>query len=332
MAETTLISWADKTWSPWTGCAKVSLACSGCYAAFLMDTRHHRAEWGGPGEGVGTRSRMSADYWRKPLAWDRDAAKTGAPCLVFPSLCDPFDNHPDVTPWRAEWADLIRRTPNLTWLLLTKRIGNAEKMLRIMFPEGVPSNVWLGVTVVTQDEADRDLPKAAAVKSNLGIEKLFVSIEPMIEAIDLNHLLYHPCPKSADMMQDPSTGVYECCSACDYTGIGDELAVDWVITGGETDQGTWRARPWNPQWARDIRDACAEAGVAYHHKQNGEWITVRPEYPGISIDKGLVIMTDGQSYRDSSLHVWPDGSIAVKVGKAKSDRFLDGVVHDARPS
>lgn len=315
MAETTLISWVERTWSPWTGCAKVSPACDGCYAAFLMDTRHGRADWGGPGAGVGTRSRMSADYWKKPISWDRAAAKAGVRVSVFPSLCDPFDNHPDVTAWRAEWADLIRATPNLDWLLLTKRVGNAEKMLRTMFPEGVPSNVWLGVTIVTQPEADRDIPKAAEVKRNLDLSVLFLSLEPLIERVDLGHLLWQPCANSLDgMMQDPSTGQFECCSRCDYTGISDTLAVDWVITGGETDQGTFRARPSNPQWFRDVRDACAAAGVLYHHKQNGEWVSVSEvEGPGAHF-------------------TFPDHRTVRRVGRKLSGRTLDGVVHDARPA
>lgn len=75
MADTTAISWTDYTWSPWTGCARISPACEGCYAAQLMDTRMHRAEWGAPGSGEGTRSIMSEDYWKKPLAWNRKAAK-----------------------------------------------------------------------------------------------------------------------------------------------------------------------------------------------------------------------------------------------------------------
>jgi len=63
MAETTAISWTDYTGSPWTDCARISPACDGCYAAQLMDTRMHRAEWGAPGSGKGTRSLMSEDYW-----------------------------------------------------------------------------------------------------------------------------------------------------------------------------------------------------------------------------------------------------------------------------
>lgn len=108
MAEHSTIEWTDHTWSPWIGCTKVSPACDGCYAEHLMDTRMGRVTWGPRGK----RSRTSADYWRKPLAWNRQAANAGRMLRVFPSLCDPFDNRADPAV-RREWFDLVRATPHL---------------------------------------------------------------------------------------------------------------------------------------------------------------------------------------------------------------------------
>jgi protein gp37 len=42
--------------------------------------------------------------------------------------------------------------------------------------------------------------------------------------------------------------------------------IDWVIVGGESGPG---ARPMQPDWAREIRDQCLDAGVAFHFKQWG---------------------------------------------------------------
>ena len=42
--------------------------------------------------------------------------------------------------------------------------------------------------------------------------------------------------------------------------------IDWVIVGGESGPG---ARPMQADWARDIRDQCAAAGVPFHFKQWG---------------------------------------------------------------
>src|SRR5205814_1862113 len=150
------ISWCDHTWSPWTGCTKVSPACDGCYAAHLMDTRMHRVTWGEPGVGEGTRALMSADYWRKPLQWNRQAAKSGARPRVFPSLCDPFDLA--VQPeWHAKFHNLILSTPNVLWLLLTKRIGNVRKVVDHGGGCLWSANNWAaGATFANQDEWVRD--------------------------------------------------------------------------------------------------------------------------------------------------------------------------------
>jgi protein gp37 len=145
MAETTEISWAHSTFNPWIGCTKVSPGCDNCYAATLMDDRYGRVKWGA-GEARSARRRGTSRS-----RWNRKAAASGKPWRVFcASLADVFDNEvPDE--WRTDLWALIAATPHLTWMLLTKRIGN------VTYP--MPHNVWLGITVVNQEEADRDIPK-----------------------------------------------------------------------------------------------------------------------------------------------------------------------------
>ncbi|MBV6490886.1 MAG: DUF5131 family protein [Fimbriimonadaceae bacterium] len=46
----------------------------------------------------------------------------------------------------------------------------------------------------------------------------------------------------------------------------DLSGIDWVIVGGESGPG---ARPMKPEWARDLRDQCQSAGVAFFFKQWG---------------------------------------------------------------
>lgn len=124
MAEFSKIEWTDHTFNPWIGCTKVSPACDNCYAEGLMDHRYGRARWGA-GE---PRVRTAASNWSQPRKWDRQAAKTGERPFVFcASLADVFDNEVDET-WRRDLFKLIEGTPNLVWLLLTKRIGNVMKM------------------------------------------------------------------------------------------------------------------------------------------------------------------------------------------------------------
>src|SRR5881394_1441244 len=120
MAEITGISWADSTFNPWIGCTKVGPGCDHCYAQ-VLDSRYR---WGGATHwGVGKpRMRTSVSNWKKPLAWNAKAAKSGKPWRVFcASLTDVFDNEVPEE-WRADLWRLIGATPALTWLLLTKRI------------------------------------------------------------------------------------------------------------------------------------------------------------------------------------------------------------------
>src|SRR5690348_7339296 len=139
MAENTAIEWCDHTFNPWIGCTKVSPACDNCYAEAMMDKRYARARWGA-GQ---PRVRTSASNWRQPYKWNNDAALDKPRPFVFcASLADVFDNEvPDE--WRRDLFYMIRETPNLVWLLLTKRIGNVRKM---MDGQALPRNVAIGAT------------------------------------------------------------------------------------------------------------------------------------------------------------------------------------------
>ena len=174
MAEVTGIAWTDSTFNPWIGCTKVGPGCDHCYAEAL-DKRHR---WGGAthwGAGV-PRQRTSVSNWRKPLAWNKKAEASGKPWRVFcASLADVFDNEVPEE-WHADLWRLIRATPALTWLLLTKRIGNVAKM----HPGGDYPNVGIGATIVNQEEADRDVPKLLATPAAVR----FVSYEPALGPVD----------------------------------------------------------------------------------------------------------------------------------------------------
>lgn len=174
MAENSKIEWTDHTFNPWIGCTKVGPGCDHCYAENMMDHRYGRVRWGA-GE---DRQRTSPANWRKPLAWSR-AAEGGRRQRVFcASLADVFDNEISEA-WRTDLFALIRSTPNLDWLLLTKRIGNVLGMLPADWGDGY-ANVWIGATVVTQAELERDGPKLQRVPARVR----FYSMEPLIEDVD----------------------------------------------------------------------------------------------------------------------------------------------------
>jgi protein gp37 len=213
MAEQSAISWTDSTFNPWIGCTKVSPACDGCYAARQDAFRKWTPEgWGGP------RRRTSATLWRQPVLWNAqdfaqctacgwrderrafvhdfgDGVRAGCPACgcathrdarrrVFcASLADVFDNQvPDE--WRHDLFELIRTTPRLDWLLLTKRPQNIVRMVRdhgAIAGNGtcyLPDNAALGTTAEDQPRADQNLTALQRTRMQLGARVLFASIEP----------------------------------------------------------------------------------------------------------------------------------------------------------
>lgn len=348
------ISWCDDTWNPWIGCMKVGPACDGCYAEALMGQtgRMKRVEWGAPGVGVGTRVRTAPANWAKPLKWNREqeafahnsrlVGEVAPARFVFcASLADVFDNAVDPA-WRRDLFDLIRATPHLTWLLLTKRPGNIVKLFKETLPDlgerdepphhYWPMNAAVGCTVVTQEEADRDVPHLLAAKVALKPAFAFLSMEPLLGPVDLTRVstMRFRHAEGLNALTGELSGIFG-------EPAGRIPALDWVITGGETDQGGHKARPSHPNWFRSLRDQCAVAGVAYHHKQNGEWM------PVVGDDQRAYPHAVARS--DSHSTAWPDGTVGsgdfrangglglplLKIGKRHTGRLLDAALHDARP-
>lgn len=226
------IEWTHHTFNPWIGCTKVSLGCDNCYA------ERHDVRFGGGHWGTGAlRRRTSTANWRLPLRWQRDAVQSGQRQRVFcASLADVFDAEVDHA-WREDLWTMIRCCDALDWIIVTKRIGNARRMLPPDWGDGWP-HVWLLATVTNQVEADRDVPRLLATPAAVR----GLSIEPMLSRIDLGEHGLHGGPGQ----------------------------LDWIIVGGESGPN---ARPMHPQWAYNIRDQCIAAGCAFFFKQFGEWVT-----------------------------------------------------------
>lgn len=193
MAEKTEIAWTDSTFNPWWGCAKVGPECDHCYAESL-DRRTGGDHWG-PRK---TPRPMSADNWKKPIRWNRQAEAAGTRRNVFcGSMCDWTDRNAPVSErWRL-WG-LIRDTPRLNWQLLTKRAPLIAACLPDDWGMGY-ENVWLGVSV---GDKKHGLPRIEHLRK-VPAKVRFLSIEPLLE--DLGEI--------------------------DLTGI------HWVIVGGESGNG-----------------------------------------------------------------------------------------------
>ncbi|MFN3582946.1 DUF5131 family protein [Phenylobacterium sp.] len=198
MAETTHIEWADSTLNIWFGCQETgSPACEPCYARHFVETRMGWTTWGPHGK------RVEAKTWRAKLrAISRKALKErpGGPWFVFVnSLSDFWDNQADPE-LRAEALAEFAKHPHLTFLLLTKRPQMIVKLFRQMLTDEQemaaqvgevgfaylwPRNVAIGCTVVTQAEADRDVPHLLRAKAALNPAFAFLSMEPLVEVVDI---------------------------------------------------------------------------------------------------------------------------------------------------
>ncbi len=181
MAEKTGISWTDATFNPWIGCEKVSAGCKNCYAETERITRFRQSQTGKCLWGAGShREKLSDLTWKNPHKWNRKAQREGKRLKVFcASLCDIFEDHPQVEEERKRLWETIRSTPYLDWQLLTKRPENIEKYL----PSGYWQNVWLGVTVENQSAVDRI---SILQQFRKRVPVLFISAEPLIGPVNVD--------------------------------------------------------------------------------------------------------------------------------------------------
>lgn len=212
-----------------------------------------------------------------------------------------------------------------------------------------PKNTWHGGTVEDQPRADERIPELLATPAAVR----FVSIEPMLGAIDLEgagafgsytvRLPNAPPPANVEPARDDEK-LFDAVKR--FGGhIEEHPGVDFVITGGESGRD---ARGTPAALFRSIRDQCAAAGVAYHHKQNGEWIDA-DELWRIMRSMGAVLYHGGKVFEpetplnyEAAVHVakaagakriehQSDGSTLIRVGKSRAGRLLDGKTHDEFP-
>ena len=225
MAKYSSIEWTDHTFNPWWGCTKVSSACDNCYAeAWARRLGFEIWDHGKP------RRFLSESYWEQPQRWNKEAALRNVRRRVFcASMADVFEWGKRLSAWRDKLWRLIDETPNLDWLLLTKR----PHLVRRLSPwnDEWPGNVWLGTTAENQRMLSKRLPYLLENPSRVR----FLSCEPLLNAVDLTDAL-----------------------------AGD--AVQWVIAGGESGVN---ARPSDPRWIYTIRDDCKTFNVPFHFKQWG---------------------------------------------------------------
>jgi len=289
MSENSTIEWCDHTFNPWEGCTKVSPGCLHCYA----ETRNHR--FGGDNWGKGKpRRRTSAANWKQPIKWNRGPFVCGKcqrqfvqlegrqtlrepipggccqhcnfgtyrrPRVFCASLADWLDDKVPIE-WLADLLKLIHDTPNLDWLLLTKRPKNRARLIlasTVLLERGdlavhmgadwlggsPPSNVWIGVSVEDQQRADERIPELLKIPAQVH----FISAEPLLGPIAF--------------FSDAMAKVIP----------EDAPDIDWIIFGGESGPG---ARPCNIDWIRKSVKLCQFVGIKVFVKQVGAKAFVDP--------------------------------------------------------
>jgi protein gp37 len=230
MARNSSIEWTHHTFNPWWGCNRVSPACDNCYAE-AWARRMGQDIWGGRAP----RRFFGDTHWREPLRWNLEAVAAGRRERVFcASMADVFEWRAALNEQRARLWDLIDQTPNLDWLLLTKRPQHIIRMAP--WDNEWPRNVWVGTTVENQRLAEIRLPHLLAVPAQVR----FLSCEPLLGPLDLRPWFKRRGSHS----------------------------IDWVIAGGESGA---HSRPMHPDWVSGLLRQCQRANVPFHFKQWGHW-------------------------------------------------------------
>lgn len=172
------IEWTTHTFNEWEGCSHVSPGCDRCYAEFDCDKRFGRVDWGPEGQRRRVKTTLNA-----PLKWQKEADHSGKRARVFcSSLSDVFDAHKSIQQeWRDHLWEMIRRTPALDWLLLTKRPQNMKRYLPEDWGNGYP-NVCLMVTVEDQKRAEQRIP----ILLDTPARYKALSVEPMLGPVELD--------------------------------------------------------------------------------------------------------------------------------------------------
>jgi protein gp37 len=230
------IEWCDKTINPFVGCKRISAGCQHCYAIRfawwhqamfgkrderyrgLVEKKNGRLDWTG-----------KISYFRNRLV---DLFRGEHQRIFLNSMGDLFHDE-IINNYEDELINLLFNFVALsknTIIILTKRPENAVKFFGYFDPERLP-NLWLGVTVESNDYLWRveELLKLRPYAS-----KLFLSVEPMLESINLNKFM----------------GLH-------FTKL------DWVIAGQENGPGK---REFKEQWAIDLQQQCKSAGVPFFFK------------------------------------------------------------------
>lgn len=310
----THIEWTDRTWNPVVGCNKVSQGCKNCYAEIMHKrlTGMGQAKYSEPFSVV----RCFESALMEPSTWPKK------PSLVFVnSMADLFHENVPFEFINAVFT-VIADAPLHVFQILTKRPERmvefyAWKKSRFGIPWRPSSNVWLGVSVEDQENANLRIPLLLLCDA----EVRFLSCEPLLGPVDLQEI---QLPKEYDLGGSPFH--INC-----LTGMDDEhfysrhAKIDWVIVGGESGH---KARPMHIAWVRRIQEDCEANGIPFFFKQWGNWAPM--EFGKVAPYRNFGHWDSGGFFVEGEISR-NDKFIMGKFDKKKSGRFLDGKTYDEKP-
>jgi len=228
------------------------------------------------------------------------------------SLADVFEDRPELTEWRRDLVVMMEQTPNLDWLLLTKRPENVTRMIAEAITIDPDTwwmgmrNVWIGTSVENQQAADERIPHLLKIPATVR----FLSMEPLLGPVDLQGVSI-----VEGMEIDSLRGRYGLPGRIQ----ADCAHIDWVIVGGESGPN---ARPMHPEWVRSIRDQCQTAGIPFHFKQWGEWLCSAHIKTGMIQGDRLDMMWPWATGERGDLQ--GDTTCMLRIGKKAAGRLLNG--------
>lgn len=251
MSDNSAIEWTDATWNPVTGCSKVSEGCRNCYAEALS-LRFGRSKKPWAAVNADENVVLHPDRLDYPLKW-KDPRR-----IFVNSMSDLFHENVDDA-FIARVFKVMGEASHHTFQVLTKRPKRMQALLQRWSeefaaraqdghePTGIwpRPNIWVGVSVEDQRTANERIPLLATTNAVVK----FLSCEPLLAPIDLCLAVGAPAHhQHGSLCRD----------------LLKEL--QWVIVGGESGP---RHRPFDPEWARSLRDQCVAGNVPFFFKQVG---------------------------------------------------------------
>lgn len=257
MSEST-IEWTNATWNVSTGCNKISAGCKFCYAE-MMSRRLKAMGQKKYQNGFGVLT-THEDTLKEPYKWEK-------PRMIFVNSMSDLFHEKMPFDFIQKVFEVMNDCSQHTFQVLTKRADILAKYAPFL---NWTDNIWAGVSVENQEQADRRIPYLLQTPA----KTKFLSCEPLLGAINFENTIHFEGQGSYDpdyqntnyLTGEIHVSKYEPASEHDFADY-KSAGIDWVIVGGESGRG--EIRPMQEEWAVSIMEQCKAANVPFFFKQWG---------------------------------------------------------------